>query len=89
VLDAVEAGIMALSMLFAVGCFSRVLTTQGRDVELVKGISCERGLAKLFALKGVQKGVREPAAMPVHMPSLLRCLPGCLACTAASSASPM
>ena len=59
-LDSVEAGIMAASMLFAVGCFSRVLTTRGHDVELVmRGISSERGLAKLFSrLKGVQKGVR-------------------------------
>jgi hypothetical protein len=64
VLDTVEAGIMAASMLFAVGCFSRVLTTQGHDVELVmRGISSERGLAKLFSrLKGTQKGVRSACA---------------------------
>lgn len=51
---------MAACMLFAIGCFSRVLTTQGRDVEYVlKGISSKRGLTKLFArLGGVQKGVR-------------------------------
>ena len=62
-LDSVEGGIMAACMLFAVGCFSRVLTTQGHDVQLVmKGISSERGLSKLFArLTGVQKGVRHCA----------------------------
>jgi choline-glycine betaine transporter len=64
-LDIVEAGIMAACMLFAVGCFSRVLTTRGHDVQLVmKGISSERGLAKLFSrLAGVQKGVRSCSQM--------------------------
>lgn len=58
-LDVGELAIQATCMLSALGCFSRVITSEGRDVALVmSGISSKRGLTVLFnRLRSVQTGV--------------------------------
>lgn len=61
---------MAACMLFTVGCFSRVLTTRGKDIfYLMRGVSSKQGLMTLFnRLANVQKGVRTPPPRPPLLP---------------------
>lgn len=69
---------MAACMLFTVGCFSRVTTTNGRDIfYLMRGVSSKQGLTTLFSrLANVQKGVRIPHLRPagdnLHVPHVCK-----------------
>lgn len=60
VLDMVEGTVQAALVLYAVGCFSRIVSTEGNDLHLLMdGISSRRGVTSLFArLAKVQQMVR-------------------------------